>query len=87
MAFVNSDGKSISYECSDLIKELKIEFSGDKIVNAWCKESEGVILYTNYDFIDKEDPIDESELEKDEFIKQMTMNALLIVLEKQNKII
>jgi hypothetical protein len=46
-----------------------------------------VILYTNYDFIDKEDPIDETELEKDEFIKQMTMSALLIVLEKQNEII
>jgi hypothetical protein len=90
MAFVNSDGKSISYECSDLIKELKMdieEFGGDKIVNAWCKESEGVILYTNYDFIDKEDPIDETELGEDEFIKQMTISALLIVLEKQNEII
>jgi hypothetical protein len=89
MAFINKDGKSISYECSALIKELKTdikEFGGDKIVVVWCKESEGVTLYTNYDFIDEEDPVDESDLKDGEFLKEMTMSALLVLLEKQNEI-
>lgn len=89
MAFINEDGKSISYECSDLITELKhdiAEFGGDKVVAVWCKEYEGVIIYTNYDFIEEEEPLRESELKDGEFLKQMTMSALLIVLEKQNSI-
>lgn len=90
MAFVNADGFKISYECSELIEELKqdiTEFGGDRIVIVWCKDYEGVIIYTNYDFIDKDYPINESELEDGEFLKQMTMSALLTVLEKQNEII
>ena len=89
MAFVNADGKNISYECSELIEELKqdiTEFGGDKIVAVWCKEYEGVIIYTNYDFIEEDHPLQKSELKDGEFLKQMTMSALLIVLEKQNEI-
>lgn len=90
MAFVNENGKSISYECSGLIIELKqdiAEFGGDKIVAVWCKEYEGVIIYTNYDFIEDGLPLEKSELNNGEFIKQMTMSALLVVLEKQNEIL
>ena len=90
MAFINADGKSISFECSELIDELKQdieEFGGDKVVAVWCKESEGVILYTNYDFIEEDEPLRESELKDGEFLKQMTMSALLLVLEKQNSIL
>lgn len=89
MAFINADGKSISFECSELIEEVKEdiqEFGGSKIVAVWCKEYEGVILYTNYDFIDENKPLRESELKEGEFLKQMTMSALLLVLEKQNSI-
>lgn len=89
MAFINANGESVSYECSELIKELKAdikEFGGDKIVAVWCKDYKGVVIYTNYDFIDKEDPINPSELNDDEFLKEMTMTALLVVLEKQNEI-
>lgn len=90
MAFINADGKSISFECSGLIEELKAdisEFGGDKIVAVWCKEYEGVIIYTNYDFIETEEPIRESGLKDGEFLKQMTMSALLIILKKQNSIL
>lgn len=89
MAFINADGKSISFECSELIEELKKdiqEFGGNKIVAVWCKECEEVILYTNYDFIDEDQPIKSLEIKEGEFIKQMTMSALLLVLEKQNSI-
>lgn len=90
MAFYNSKGVAISYECSELIEELKAdiaEFDGDTIVAVWCKDKSGVTIYTNYDFIDKEDPIKETELKEDEYIKQMTMSALLILFEKQNEIL
>ncbi len=90
MAFVNAEGKSIGYECSELIEELKediAKFGGDTLVTAWCKECEGVIIYTNYDFIEEDIPINESELKDKEFIKQMTMSALLVILEKQNEIV
>ena len=90
MAFVNKNGKKISYECSELISELKqdiLEFGGDKIVAVWCKEYEGVTLYTNYDFIDEEMPLDASELQDGEYINRMSMSALLILMEQQNEII
>lgn len=88
MAFINSKGKFISYECLDLIEELKediLEFGGNKVVAVWCKEYEGVILYINYDFITEENPIGKSELKEGEFLKQMTMSALLALLEEQNE--
>lgn len=89
MAFYNSQGMAISFECSELIEELKCdikEFGGDKIVNVWCKDKSGVTIYTNYDFIDEEDPIKETEIKESEYIRQMTMSALLILFEKQNTI-
>lgn len=90
MAFINSHDIKISFECSELIEELKediAEFGGDEIVAVWCKENSGVTLYTNYDFIEKEDPINASELQCDEYIQEMTMTALLTLLEKQNEIL
>lgn len=90
MAFINEQGLGISYECSELIKELKediVEFGGDKVVTVWCKDNSGVTLYVNYDFIDEDQPITEKELDKDEYIQKMTMSALLILLEKQNEIL
>lgn len=44
MAFINSNGERISYDCSDLIEELSDdieEFGGDTIVNVWCREDQG----------------------------------------------
>ena len=90
MAFINSHGEKISYECSALIKELKtdiVEFGGDTIVAVWCKEFSGVTIYVNYDFIEKEIPIRESELKNDEYIKPMTMTTLLMLLKQQNEIL
>ena len=90
MGFINSEGQNISYECTDLIEELKSdinEFGGDTVINVWCKNSEGVVLYVKYIFIDDEKPITETELNADEFLKQMTMTSLLILLKKQNEIL
>lgn len=89
MALIGDNEVHISYECSDLIDELKEDIAYDgssKLVNVWYKEFHGAIVYTNYDFIEPDDPIDESELQEGEKIKQMTMGALLIALEQQNSI-
>ena len=90
MAFINKYGIKISYECAELIKELKQdieEFGGDTIVVVWCMEFDGITLYTNYDFIEDEQSITESELLDGEFLKQITLKDLLIILEKQNEIL
>lgn len=89
MAFINKNGQSISFECSKLIEELKddiSEFGGDRIVAVWCREYQGVTIYTNYDFIADDKPLQKTELQKNEQIKKMTMTALLMLLEDQNSI-
>ena len=90
MGFVNENGENISYECSELIEELKediLEFGGDTIVNVWCKDTNGVTIYTNYDFIEKELSLQDNEVENGEYIKQMSMTALVMLLEIQNSIL
>lgn len=90
MAFVDSDGRNISFECSALIDELKQDIAimgEDRVVAVWCKPYGNVTLYTNYDFIDDENPITEQELKDGEHIVNMTIGALLPLLEKQNAIL
>ena len=90
MGFVNENGENISYECSELIEELKAdisEFGGDTIVKVWCKDTNGVTIYTNYDFIEKEMSLQDNEIENDEYIKQMSLTALVMLLEIQNSIL
>ena len=79
MAITNKDGQLISYECSSLIEQLKEDIklhSGDTVVYVKTKTDKGVVLHTDY-----------SVAKKDRYDRQMTMTALLIVLEKQNSIL
>ena len=87
MALINQNDTHISYESSELIANLKqdiLEFGNDYIVAVWYKDIDGVTVYTNYDFINEDSPIDQSELQDGEKIKPMTMGALLVALEQQN---
>ena len=89
MALINQNDTHIIYENSELIADLKqdiLEFGNDYIVAVWCKEIDGVTVYTNYDFINEDSPIDQSELQDGEKIKPMTMGALLTALEQQNSL-
>lgn len=90
MAIVTREGRLISYECSELIEELKEdikEFGSDKIVAVWCKYIDDVKVYTNYDFITEGEPVKKTEVKDDEIMTTMSMSALLILLERQNSII
>ncbi len=87
MALINQNDTHIIYESLELIADLKqdiLEFGNDYIVAVWYKEIDGVTIYTNYDFINEDSPIDQSELQEEEKIKPMTMGALLVALEQQN---
>lgn len=87
MALINQNNTHIIYESSELIADLKqdiLEFGNDYIVAVWYKEIDGVTIYTNYDFINEDSLIDQSELQDGEKIKPMTMGALLVALEQQN---
>lgn len=87
MALINQNNTHIIYESSELIADLKqdiLEFGNDYIVAVWCKEIDGVTVYTNYDFINEDSPIDQTELQAGEKIKPMTMGALLVALEQQS---
>ena len=87
MALINQNNTHIIYESSELIADLKqdiLEFGNDYIVAVWYKEIDGVTVYTKYDFITEDSPIDQSELQDGEKIKPMTMGALLVALEQQN---
>ena len=80
----------IGFEYSELINELKediAEFGDNEEIAVWCKDYDGATIYTNYDFINPESPIEPSELKNDEYIKLMTMGELLPLLEKQNSIL
>lgn len=90
MALINQNNTHIIYESSELIADLKqdiLEFGNDYIVAVWYKEIDGVTVYTNYDFINEDSPIDQSELQDGEKIKPMTMGALLVTLEHQNSML
>lgn len=68
MAFVNGEGLSVSFECTDLIKELKqdiAEFSNNSMIEVIAKKSYGVTIYTDYNFI-MDDKDTEFELEPGE---------------------
>lgn len=89
MALINQNDTHIIYKSLELIADLKqdiLEFGNDYIVAVWYKEIDGVTIYTNYDFINEDSPIDQSELQDGEKIKPMTMGALLTALEQQNSL-
>ena len=88
MAFINDMGMKISYDCSELIEELKediAEFGGDTIIEVVTEEREGVTIYKDYNFI-KDDEDTEFKLNPEEKMQRMTASALMILYEIENSI-
>lgn len=82
MAVKNADGELISFECTDLIKELEgdiREFGGDKLMVAIVVHQCGVDIYRDYDFYPMEIELEEGEREI-----TMTASALLELFKRQN---
>lgn len=89
MAFINNLGMAISFDCSDLIEELKEdidEFGGDLTLEVVTEEKEGVTIYKDYHFIG--DDIDEkASLSKGERIQKITAIDLLMLYERENDVL
>lgn len=86
---LGSKGYPISYECSELIKELKRdieEFGKDELLAVWLREyrEHGIEIAVNYDFVVDEAMIESSELLEGERIVVMSAECLLDILLKQN---
>lgn len=89
MAFVNKSGQSVSFDCLELIEELKAdidEFGGDKVLEVVTEEREGVVIYKDYNFIG-DDKGASSKLSKNEKLQKMTASALLLLYEQENSIL
>lgn len=88
MAFINSKGLSVSFECTDLIKELKqdiVEFGSNLMVEVIAKKSYGITIYTDYNFI-MDDNDTAFELEPGEQLVKMPAVELLKLYEKENEV-
>ena len=88
MAFINDMGMKISYDCSELIEELKediAEFGGNMIVEVVTEEREGVTIFKDYNFT-TDDQDTEFRLNSGEKVQRMTASALMELHEKENSI-
>ena len=88
MAFVNDVGKSVSFDCSDLIEELEAdiaEFGEDLLVEVVTEYRFGVKIYKDYNFIQEEDS--QFELTESEKIEVMFARELLALYEKENTLV
>lgn len=89
MAFMNKAGIKISYDCRELIDELKqdiAEFGSHLILDVVVQDVEGVTIYKDYNFIEN-DPATEFTLEPGERIAKMTAATLLMMYEKENELL
>lgn len=86
MAFINNLGQSISFDCSDLIEELKVdiaEFGGNKILEVVTEERDGVTIYKDYNFVNNDNKTT-FKLSENEKSQKMTASSLLLLYEKEN---
>ncbi|MCI8378572.1 MAG: hypothetical protein HFH72_08640 [Lachnospiraceae bacterium] len=89
MAFRNALGQAISFDCSELIEELKTdiaEFGGDKLIEVVTEEREGVTIYKDYNFI-SDDESTVFKLSETEKMQRMTTSALLLLYEQESGIL
>lgn len=83
MAIINNSGILISFDCENLISEVKqdiIEFGADSAVYAVCKTRRGVKIVTDYiyDITNKEEmAVAKPLIKPDEWIEKTTFNKLL----------
>lgn len=89
MEFLNKNGRHISFDCDDLIEELRediAEFGGDLMLEVVTEEREGVLLYKEYNFIDKNTET-AFKLQPGESVQRMTATALLELYKLENSIL
>lgn len=86
---MNKAGIKISYDCRELIDELKqdiAEFGSHLILDVVVQDVEGATIYKDYNFIEN-DPATEFTLEPGERVVKMTAATLLMMYEKENELL
>lgn len=91
MAIQNDRGELISFECSDLINDVKEdlqEYRRQMKVYAACRLEKGVRIIFDYvyDIDDKEEMTMFPPLKEDEWFEKMTLAELFAYLIKQNNV-
>lgn len=86
MALTNNEGLLVSYECSDLIKELEEDMKelGDFKAYAYYKREKGVKLYVDYDC--HEESLSGEADHKEDNYDVVDANYLLKYFKKQNSV-
>ena len=90
MSLISPDGVIIQFDAEDLIIRLKEDikqYGFGKRVRAWCLNTEGVVIYINYNYLDEEPVLRDIEKEHGVYFKTMAMGELLPLLEKENSIL
>lgn len=88
MAFMNKAGIKISYDCRDLINELRQdieEFGGSMFVDVVTEKIDGVTIYKDYNFIEN-DPATEFKLRAGEELVRMTATSLMDLYRIENEL-
>lgn len=90
MSLIKPDGVIVQFDAEDLIVKLKEDikqYGFGKRVRAWCLNTEGVVIYINYNYLDEEPVLRDIEKENGVYFKIMAMGELLPLLEKENSIL
>lgn len=79
---------SVSFECTELIKELRrdiADFGENLIVEVIATQLHGITIYKDYNFI-SDDENTEFELKQNEKLVKMPAVELLKLYEKENRL-
>ena len=90
MAFINSHGAKISYECEDLIDELNEdirEFGESLEVEVITAQRCGVTIYKDYNLPSEGDPENDFQLAEDETLVRISAIELLRLYEEQDSVL
>lgn len=90
MSLIRPDGVIVQFDAEDLIVKLKEDikqYGFGKRVRAWCLNTEGVVIYINYNYLDEKPVLRDIEKENGVYFKIMAMGELLPLLEKENSIL
>ena len=86
MSVITSSGQVIQYDAEDLIIRLKEDikkYGFGKRVRVWCWDTDGIVLYLNYNYIEEEPMLRDIDIEHGVYFKKMAMGELLPLFEKR----
>lgn len=90
MAFINSQGAKISYECEELIDELSEdirEFGESLEVEVITAQQCGVTIYKDYNLLSEGDSENDFQLAEGESLVKISAVKLLKLYEEQDSVL